>query len=313
MAESLNIVFAGTPEFAAVALAALLKSPHRVIAVYTQPDRPAGRGRKLTPSAVKSLALEHGIPVHQPLSLKEPGEQAKLAALKPDLMIVAAYGLLLPKAVLETPRLGCLNIHGSILPRWRGAAPIQRSILAGDPETGITIMQMDVGLDTGDMLHIVRTPITREDNAQTLHDRLAELGARALLEALDQLIAGTLPREKQDNALATYAKKLEKAEAELEWNLPALTLERQVRAFNPWPVSQTRLGEETLRVWAARAIDGSGAPGKVVRAGKEGIDVGTGDGLLRLTQIQLPGGKPLDAAAFLNAGRNLEGVILGNG
>ncbi|HEY9148149.1 MAG TPA: methionyl-tRNA formyltransferase, partial [Gammaproteobacteria bacterium] len=221
MPTPLNIVYAGTPEFAAVALKALLDSPHHVIAVYTQPDRPAGRGRKLTASPVKALALEHGIEVYQPQSLKNADEQARLAALKPDVMVVAAYGLLLPPEVLTIPPLGCLNIHASLLPRWRGAAPIQRAILAGDKESGITIMQMDKGLDTGDMLYKLATPIEQGDTAASLHDRLAALGARAIVEALEGLQSGSLRAEQQDDALANYATKLHKSEAAIDWRQPA--------------------------------------------------------------------------------------------
>ncbi len=307
---SLKIIYAGTPEFAATALAALLQSDHEVLAVYTQPDRPAGRGRKLTPSPVKALALEHGLPVHQPLSLKEEAEQGILAAYGADVMVVAAYGLILPKAVLETPRLGCLNIHASLLPRWRGAAPIQRAIETGDAETGITIMQMDVGLDTGDMLLKSTTPIGPDDNAQRLHDRLAEMGAEAIVDALARLEAGELKAEPQDDALANYAAKLSKAEAQIDWNEPAAAIARRVRAFNPWPVCQSSLEGETLRIWEAEAVEGSGEPGHVVAEGKAGIDVATGEGLLRLKRIQLPGGKPLAAADVINS-RSFDGVVLG--
>jgi len=312
MSTPLNIVYAGTPEFAAKALEALLDSRHNIIAVYTQPDRPAGRGRKLTASPVKEVALAHGIEVLQPESLKDPAEQAKLAALKPDLMVVAAYGLLLPSEVLTTPRLGCLNIHASLLPRWRGAAPIQRAILAGDAETGITIMQMDVGLDTGDMLYKLATPITTDDTAQSLHDRLAGLGARAIVEALDKLQAGTLTAEKQDDSQANYAKKLFKEEAQIDWNRPAEEIARQVAAFNPWPVAQSKHGEEVLRIWNAVALDEqvNQPSGSVLRGNKAGIDIACGEGVLRITRLQRPGGKPQAAADFLNAHR-LDGVVLG--
>lgn len=311
--KSLNIIFAGTPDFAAVALAALLESHHQVIAVYTQPDRPAGRGRKLKASPVKALALEHELPVFQPASLKGDEEQQQLAALDADVMVVAAYGLLLPREVLEIPRYGCLNIHASLLPRWRGAAPIQRAILAGDSESGITIMQMDEGLDTGDMLFKLTTPITENDTAQQLHDRLAKLGADALLEALEAT-PGNLEPESQDEKLATYARKLEKKEAAIDWTQPAEQIARQINAFNPWPVAQTHLNDKVLRIWEAHPIPGNptASPGTVLEENKEGIDIATGKGVLRITRLQLPGGKPLSASDFINS-RQITGMVLGHG
>lgn len=308
----MKIVYAGTPEFAVPALAALLASPHTVCAVYTQPDRPAGRGRKLQASPVKQCAQAHGIPVFQPESLKTPESQQQLTMLQPDLMVVAAYGLILPPEVLRIPPHGCLNIHASLLPRWRGAAPIQRAILAGDSTTGITLMQMDRGLDTGAMLLKKSCPINSDDTAQSLHDRLAPLGAEVLLEGLKQLAAGTLQAEAQIDAQASYAKKLNKAEALLDWHNSAEQLRRQIHAFNPWPVAQTQYHDNMLRIWKAQTLnDTSGAaPGTVLRAQAEGIDVATGNGVLRITQLQLPGGRALHAADFIHA-HALDGVVLG--
>lgn len=296
-----NILFAGTPEFAAAGLQALLDGGYRVGAVYTQPDRPAGRGRKTQASAVKQLALAHELPVFQPERLKSRAAREQLAALRPDLLVVAAYGLILPPKVLAIPPLGCLNIHASLLPRWRGAAPIQRAIAAGDAETGITIMQMEAGLDTGPMLVKKICPILPADSAQTLHDRLATLGGEALLEALAHW--DTLTPTPQDDALATYAHKLEKAEARLDWTQPAGVLARLVRAFNPWPVANAPVRDLDLRVWEAEAVDRDATqpPGTLIRADGQGLVVQTGDGALRLIRVQKPGGKPILATDFLNA------------
>ncbi|GGF64744.1 methionyl-tRNA formyltransferase [Alteromonas lipolytica] len=301
MTKPLNIVFAGTPEFAATHLTHLINSQHNVVAVYTQPDRPAGRGKKLMPSATKQVALEHGLPVYQPASLKTVEAQQELAALKPDVMVVVAYGLLLPQAVLDIPVKGCINVHGSILPRWRGAAPIQRSIWAGDSETGVTIMQMDIGLDTGDMLHISRIPIEAEDTSASLYTQLAEIGPQALVQVLDEF--DTLNAEKQDNELATYAQKLSKEEAFLDWQQPAEQLSRNVRAFNPWPICWSQVNGLNIKVWQAAVSEhnvADKAPGTILAADKSGIVVATSDKALCIKLLQLPGKKPMAAKDVLN-------------
>ncbi|MEL0027551.1 MAG: methionyl-tRNA formyltransferase [Perlucidibaca sp.] len=308
MDSHLRIVFAGTPEFAAESLRALLQGHHDIIAVYTQPDRPAGRGRGLKASPVKVLAQDHDIPVRQPASLKDADAQAELAALAPDLMVVAAYGLLLPQSVLDMPRLGCINVHASLLPRWRGAAPIQRAILAGDSETGITIMQMNAGLDTGDMLYKATCPISRSDTGSSLHDRLALLGGDALLAVVDSLRDGQpLTPEPQDDKLATYAAKLSKEEAQIDWRLPADELARRVRAYNGVPVAHTTLAGQPVRVWQARPLRDettTASPGMVIRADKHGLAVAAGEGeVLLLETLQLPGGKALPVTQLLNARR----------
>jgi methionyl-tRNA formyltransferase len=296
----MRLIFAGTPEFAAAALAALIDAGHDVALVLTQPDRPAGRGMKLTPSPVKQLAVQHGLSVLQPATLKDAEVQAQLTTVNADAMIVAAYGLLLPPAVLTLPRLGCLNIHASLLPRWRGAAPIQRAILADDQETGITIMQMDSGLDTGGMLLRVALPITDKDTAQTLHDKLASLGASSIVSALQQLELGTLQAQPQDDSAATYAAKLAKAEGLIDWHKSAAQLARAVRAYNPFPVAQARLQAETWRIWQAQAVERSeGTPGEILQADKAGILVRCGEGALLLEELQRAGGKRLPASSFL--------------
>jgi methionyl-tRNA formyltransferase len=307
---SYNIIFAGTPEFAAVSLQALISSQHTVKAVYTQPDRPAGRGRKLTQSPVKETALQHDLPVYQPLTLRDEKEQKKLMAFDADIMIVAAYGLILPKAVLSLFPLGCLNVHASLLPRWRGAAPIQRAILAGDSETGITIMQMDVGLDTGAMLYKKSCSITAKDTAAMLHDKLATIGAEALLHTLNHLTE--IKGETQDESQVTYAHKIKKEEGLLDFSLTASELVLKIRAFNSWPVAFF----DDIRVWEAEVVERNVshiAPGTILQASQQGIDVSTGNAVLRLLKLQLPGGRILPVSDIINSRKKdfAEGIVLG--
>ncbi|RFS21609.1 methionyl-tRNA formyltransferase [Aeromonas dhakensis] len=304
--NKLKLIFAGTPDFAARHLAALLSSDHEVVAVYTQPDKPAGRGQKLTASPVKELALAHDLPVYQPASLRKEEAQTELAALGADLMVVVAYGLILPKVVLDTPRLGCINVHGSLLPRWRGAAPIQRSIWAGDAETGVTIMQMDVGLDTGAMIRKMSCPIAADETSASLYDKLAELGPQALVDTIDAMAAGNIAAEAQDDALANYAEKLSKEEARIDWSMEAVAIERCIRAFNPWPISWFEVADQTVKVWQAEVItqDHGQRAGTLLKADKQGINVATGKGVLRLLTLQPPGKKAMSVTDLLNSRRD---------
>ncbi|WP_338910931.1 methionyl-tRNA formyltransferase [Serratia marcescens] len=305
MSDSLRIIFAGTPDFAARHLDALLSSEHQIVGVFTQPDRPAGRGNKLTPSPVKVLAEQHQLPVFQPKSLRPEENQRLVVDLNADVMVVVAYGLILPQAVLDMPRLGCINVHGSLLPRWRGAAPIQRSLWAGDSETGVTIMQMDAGLDTGDMMHKIACPIESSDTSASLYGKLAQLGPQGMLTTLRQMADGSATREVQDEALVTYAEKLSKEEARLDWNLSAAQLERCIRAFNPWPISYFTIDDQPVKVWQASVLaqSANAEPGTVVHADKQGIQVATADGILNLIQLQPAGKKPMSAQDLLNSRR----------
>ncbi|CBY86239.1 MULTISPECIES: methionyl-tRNA formyltransferase [Haemophilus] len=304
--KSLNIIFAGTPDFAAQHLQAILNSQHNVIAVYTQSDKPAGRGKKLQASPVKQLAEQNNIRVYQPKSLFKEEAQSELKALNADVMVVVAYGLILPKAVLDAPRLGCLNVHGSILPRWRGAAPIQRSIWAGDVQTGVTIMQMDEGLDTGDMLHKIYCDILPTETSTSLYNKLAELAPSALIDVLDNLENSKFIAEKQDGSQSNYAEKLSKEEAQLDWSLPAMQLERNIRAFNPWPIAyfltEDKDGNaQILKVYQAEVLPHQDKPaGTILSADKNGIQIATVDGVLKLLQLQPAGKKPMSAQDLLN-------------
>lgn len=304
----MRLVFMGTPEFSVPALAALLDAGHEVVCVYSQPPRPAGRGQKETPSPVHAFAAARGIAVRTPISLKGADEQAAFAALAPDAAVVAAYGLILPQAVLDAPRLGCLNIHASLLPRWRGAAPIQRALLAGDGESGITIMQMDKGLDTGAMLMTERVEITAETTASGLHDRLSELGAVMIVAALAALDAGDIAAVAQPGEGVTYAAKLDKAEGRIDWTRPAAEIGRQVRALNPWPGVWCDVNGQRLKVLAAAVADGSGAPGTVL---DDDLRIACGTGALRLEVVQLQGKAAMAAADFQRGHRINKGAVLG--
>lgn len=306
MNDSLRIVFAGTPEFAAHHLQALLDSSHKVVAVYTQPDRPAGRGKKLRPSAVKQLAQKHSIAVEQPVSLKSSEQQAVLARYQADVMVVVAYGLILPQAILDTPQHGCINVHGSLLPRWRGAAPIQRAIWAGDQQSGVAVMQMEAGLDTGPVLLEETCQITADETSPSLYHKLEQLGPKALIKALDSLSTLQSSAKPQIDGDATYATKLSKEEGQLDWQQDALQLARNVRAFVPWPTAWFELdgfkgGQSTVKVLQAEAIDGDAqaAPGTIVAANDQGIDIACGNGMLRVKQAQVPGKKPQPCSVIL--------------
>lgn len=305
----MKIIFAGTPEISAAVLQTLLNAKYNIVACLTQPDRPQGRGLKLTPSPVKVTALNANIPVLQPLSLKNADVQQELKECAADLMIVLAYGLILPQAVLDIPPLGCINIHASILPRWRGAGPIQHAILAGDQETGITIMQMDAGMDTGDMLATYPCKISNTDNSGDLLQKLTALAQTSILDSLTKLQAGTLHRTKQDDSLATYAYKIDKQQALIDWDNSAINIDRAIRAYNPWPVAFTNFGADTIRIWKAEVADqktSSAAPGTIIITDKQGIQVNTGNGVIRLLTLQFPGKKPLPASDICHAHAELK-------
>ena len=304
----MKLIFAGTPEFAATALAALCDAGHELALVLTQPDRPAGRGMALQASPVKRLAGARGIPVFQPPSLKDAAAQAVIREVAADAMVVAAYGLILPQAVLDLPRLGCLNIHASLLPRWRGAAPIQRAILAGDVETGVCIMQMEAGLDTGPVLLTGRTPITADDTAATLHDRLAALGGQLIVAALARL---PLPAQTQAETGVTYAVKIDKAESVIDWTLPAADIDRRVRAFNPFPGASTVLDGVAVKLWRAEPTAGQGAPGEVLAVDRQGVLIACGEGALRVLELQKAGGKRLPVAQFVAGNPLATGAVFG--
>jgi len=304
---ALNIVFGGTPEFAVPALEALLAAGHRVAAVYTQPDRPAGRGRQLQPSAVKECALRHGLHIEQPQTLRDPAAVDRLASFHPDVMVVVAYGLILPQPVLTVPRLGCINIHGSLLPRWRGAAPIQHALLESDAQTGVSIMCMDAGLDTGPVLSMHPLTIAARENYATLRDRLATLGARSLVETLPRYADGSLRPQAQPKDGVTHAHKIKKEAARIDWKQSAMRIDARIRAFNPWPVAETQWHEQQVRIWNAlpTATNDAGAPGTILNATASGIVVATGEGALSIERLQLAGRKTLSAADFVNAHRIL--------
>ncbi|MCF6203768.1 MAG: methionyl-tRNA formyltransferase [Methylococcaceae bacterium] len=307
----MRIIFAGTPDFSVPALQMLIDSKHEVCAVYTQPDRPAGRGRKLTPSVVKTLALNAGIPVFQPETLKTDKDLNQFTSLNADLMIVVAYGIILPQVILDTPKLGCLNIHGSLLPRWRGAAPIHRAVMAGDEMTGVTIIKLVKKLDAGDMLHKEKCIIKPYHTSSELHDKLAEIGAIGLDKVLKQIEAGSVISEKQNETLVTYAEKVEKSEAVLDWEQSAIELDRKIRGLNSWPVAQTLFNGKVMRIWKARLTDDESklSPGTIVQKGKK-MNVVAGDGVIELLEVQLPGGKRIETQAFLNA-HDVDSVVLG--
>lgn len=303
--KSLNIVFAGTPEFGLPCLNALLASHHSITAIYSQPDRPAGRGQKLQISAVKEWAVQKNIPIYQPLNFKSPEALEQLAALQPDVLIVIAYGLILPRAVLEIPRLGCINVHASLLPRWRGASPIQQAILHGDEQSGVTIMQMDVGMDTGNMLAKIACPLDPQETAGSLHDKLAQIAAEPLLRTLDLVAEQQAQAEIQNNDLATYAAKINKEDAHIKWQQSAKEIDQVIRAFNPWPIAYTAVNNEFMRIYQARILDSKSEsqPGTVLKIEKSGLSVATASNDLLIEKIQFPGGKAMAVADWLNASK----------